>query len=187
MIKQKVKPSIQPFFTNLKLYKDVYEAGSMVSLSNVEHLKLVMKEIGMRFTYLCFQRTSDTNRIRSLHNFAMYLIKLRKHHGDMYVIKFLKATQLAIQKKIARTPLKTLREVEPDLPLPRLTTSGLPKIIKLGDRSAIVRGALTVIRYWLSLSSLYRVLKGEFKPKLNTITDPFNGDSNVIGDFQKFL
>jgi hypothetical protein len=117
----------------------------------------------------------------------MYLIKLRKHHGDMYVIKFLKATQLAIQKKIARTPLKTLREVEPDLPLPRLTTSGLPKIIKLGDRSAIVRGALTVIRYWLSLSSLYRVLKGEFKPKLNTITDPFNGDSNVIGDFQKFL
>jgi len=177
----------QKLFSNLKLYKTIYEAGALVSLSNEIHLKAVLKEIGMRFVYLAFSRTTDINRIRSLHNFAMYLIKLRKHHGDMYVIKFLKASQLAIQKKIAGSPFSSLREIEPDLPLPRLTTSGLPLIIKLGDRSAIVRGSLTVIRYWLSLMSLYRVLQGEFKPKLETITDPFTGDLNVVNDFQKFL
>lgn len=174
-------------FSNLKLYKTIYEAGSLVSLSNEKHLKVVLKEIGMRFVYLSFSRTTDINRIRSLHNFAMYLIKLRKHHGDMYVIKFLKASQLAIQKKIAGSPFSSLREIEPDLPLPRLTASGLPLIIKLSDRAAIVRGSLTVIRYWLSLMSLYRVLKGEFKPKLNTITDPFSGDLRVVNDFQQFL
>jgi hypothetical protein len=134
-------------FSNLKLYKSIYEAGSMIKLSNEKHLKLVLKEIGMRIACLSFLNTKELNRIRSLHNFAMYLIKLRRHHGDMYVIKFLKATQLAIQKKIAGSPFTSLREIEPDLPLPRLTQSGLPKIIKLGDRSAIVRGSLTVIRY----------------------------------------
>jgi len=141
------KLSSTSFFSNLKLYKDIYEAGSMVKLSDEKHLKLVLRTIGMRFAFLSFLRTKDTNRLRSLHNFAMYLIKLRKHHGDMYVIKFLKATQLAIQKKIAGSPFSSLREIEPDLPLPRLTRSGLPLIIKLGDRSAIVRGSLTVIRY----------------------------------------
>jgi len=142
-----MKKTTKLLFSNLKLYKDIYEASAMISLSNEKHLKLVLKEIGMRFVYLSFLRTKDTNRIRSLHNFAMYLIKLRSHHGDMYVIKFLKATQLAIQKKIAGSPFSSLREIEPDLPLPRLTKSGLPLIIKLGDRSAIVRGSLTVIRF----------------------------------------
>jgi hypothetical protein len=182
-----MKKTTKLFFSNLKLYKDIYEASAMISLSNENHLKLVLKEIGMRFVYLSFLRTKDTNRIRSLHNFAMYLIKLRNHHGDMYVIKFLKATQLAIQKKIAGSPFSSLREIEPDLPLPRLTKSGLPLIIKLGDRSAIVRGSLTVIRFWLSLSSLYRVLQGPIKTKLNTITDPFSGDLDVLTDFKKFL
>lgn len=65
----------------------------------------------------------------------------------MYVIKFLKSCQLAIQKKIAGQPFLSLREIEPDLPLPRLSRSGLPYFIKLGDRSAIVRGSLTVIRF----------------------------------------
>jgi hypothetical protein len=181
------KLSSTSFFSNLKLYKDIYEAGSMVKLSDEKHLKLVLRVIGMRFSFLSFLRTKDTNRLRSLHNFAMFLIKLRKHHGDMYVIKFLKATQLAIQKKIAGSPFSSLREIEPDLPLPRLTKSGLPLIIKLSDRSSIVRGSLTVIRYWLSLSSLYRVLEGPIKSNLNTITDPFTGDLNVIHDFQKFL
>lgn len=175
-------------FINKKFFKDVYAAGNtLIKLSNEKHLKLVLKEVGMRIVYLSFGRTKDINRIRSLHNFACHLIKLRKHHGDMYVIKYLKATQLAIQKKIAGTPFSSFREIEPDLPLPRLTTSGLPKIIKLGDRSAIVRGSLTVIRFWLSLSSLYRVIETEVKPKINTITDPFSGDLKVVNDFKKFL
>jgi len=63
------------------------------------------------------------------------------------VIKYLKAAQLAIQKKISGSPFSSLRDIEPDLPLPRLSKSGLPEFIKLEDRAAIVRGSLTVIRY----------------------------------------
>jgi len=34
------------FFSGLKLYKDVFKAGSLISLSNEKHLKLVMKRVG---------------------------------------------------------------------------------------------------------------------------------------------
>jgi hypothetical protein len=92
---------------------------------------------------------------------------------------------LAIQKKIAGKPFKSLREIEPDLNLPRLTTSGLPTFIKLQDRRAISVGSVRVIRFWLSLFSVYRILKCEFKPKLNTITDPFIGQKESLDGFNQ--
>jgi hypothetical protein len=94
---------------------------------------------------------------------------------------------LAIQKKISGHPLSSLREIEPDLPLYRLTRSGLPHIIKLCDRSAIINGSLSTIRYWLTILSIYRILKGPFKPKLNTITDPPVLKLDIVDDFHKFL
>jgi len=33
-------------FAGLKLYSNIYKAGSMIKLSNEKHLKLVLKEIG---------------------------------------------------------------------------------------------------------------------------------------------
>lgn len=134
------------FFSNLKLYKSVYEAGSMISLSNEKHLKLVVRSIGWRILRTIFQTTKETNRIRMMHNFAIFIIKFNKNHGEIMTTKYLKACQLAIQKKIAGQPFSSLREIEPNLPLPRLSKSGLPVCIKLSDRASIVRGSLTVIR-----------------------------------------
>jgi hypothetical protein len=71
---------------------------------------------------------------------------MRKHHGSVFVIKYLKACQLAVQKAIAKNPMKSLNEIEPDLPLPRLATSGLPRIIPLRDRRAIMNGHSSCIR-----------------------------------------
>nr|UPW42061.1 MAG: putative RNA dependent RNA polymerase [Xinjiang mito-like virus 49] len=175
------------FFSNLKLYKTVYEAGSMISLSNEKHLKLVIKNIGWRILRIIFQNTKETNRVRMLHNFAIFILKFNKNHGEIMTTKYLKACQLAIQKKIAGQPFSSLREIEPNLPLPRLSKSGLPVCIKLSDRASICRGSLTVIRLWLTLFSIYRVFKTDFKPKINTITDPFDGDRKKLDDFCIFL
>lgn len=71
--------------------------------------------------------------------------------------------------------MKSLREIEPDLPLPRLSRSGLPVIMGISDRRALLSGGVSVIRFWLSLFNLYRILSMPFKPKLNTITDPYTG------------
>lgn len=175
------------FFSNFKLYSDVYKAGSMISLSNAKHLKLVLKSVGWRIATLCFLSTKEINRFRLLHNFGVFIIKMNKNHGEVYTVKYLKACQLAIQKKLGGSPFSSLREVEPDFNFPRLSKSGLPSIIKLTDRASICNNSFNVIRFYLSLFSLYRVIKIPFNPKLNTITDSFGGSQFHLDDFNIWL
>jgi len=96
-------------------------------------------------------------------------------HDSIFTVKYLKAAQLAIQKKIAGQPFLSLREIEPDLPLPRLSKSGLPIIIGTRDRRAICSGSPRIIQLYLSLFGLYRAISADVKPKLDTITQPFSG------------
>lgn len=175
------------FFSNFKLYKDVYKAGTMISLTNEYHLLLVLKKIGYRIITMSLLSTKETSRFRMLHNFGKFLIKMTKNHGDMYTVKYLKASQLCIQKKLAGQPFKSMREVEPDYNFPRLSKSGLPVIIKLQDRSAICNNSPRITRLWLSIFSLYRVIKVPFNPKLITITEKFSGSNIVLDDFNRWL
>jgi hypothetical protein len=66
------------------------------------------------------------------------------------VVKYL-ASQLAIQKVIAGQPFSSLREIEPDYPLPRLASCGLPAIIGIRDRRVILSGSKSIIRMYLTL------------------------------------
>jgi hypothetical protein len=175
------------FFSNFKLYKDVYKAGAMISLTNEKHLLLVLKTIGYRIITMSLLSTKETTRFRMLHNFGKFLIKMVKNHGEMYTVKYLKASQLCIQKKLAGQPFKSMREIEPDYNFPRLSKSGLPVIVKLQDRAAICNNSLRITRLWLSIFSLYRVIKVPFSPKLNTITDEFSGSQMVLDDFNRWL
>jgi len=95
---------------------------------------------------LSSKRSSVTNTIRAFHNFGLHILKVNKNHGTLYTVKYLKACQLAVQKKIAGQPLKSLRELEADLPLPRLKRSGLPGIIPKRDGRAICSSSSSVIR-----------------------------------------
>lgn len=87
-----------------------------------------------------------SKRLVQLQKFGTYLLRMNKHHGGIYVVKYLKSSQLAIQRFIAGNPVLTLREIEPELNLCRLTTGGLPKIIPLSDRRLIKGGSTSVIR-----------------------------------------
>jgi hypothetical protein len=175
------------FFKNLKLYSDVYKAGSEISLSNEKHLKLVLKNIGWRIVTLCLLSTKETSRFRMLHNFGSFIIKMNRNHGEVYTVKYLKACQLAIQKKLAGQPFSSLREIEPDYNFPRLSKSGLPSIIKTVDRASICNNSYRIIRLYLSLFSIYRVIKLPFNPKLATITSPFTGSVEHLDDFNLWL
>lgn len=52
------------------------------------------------------------------------------------------------------------------------TSGGLPRIIPKLDRELIRNRNISVIRFWMSLFSLYRVLEINSIVKLETITDP---------------
>jgi len=105
---------------------------------------------------------------------------MRKHHGDMYVVKYLKSCHLAVQKSIGKDEFEGPRDLEPDLPLPRYSTSKLPRFIPLSDRRAIKGGNSFRIRYWLTLFGLYRILRVPGTLKLSTITAPYSGSEDVL-------
>jgi hypothetical protein len=178
---------LKSYHSNLKLYKDVYKVGSMISLTNPKSLLLVLKVIGYRIVTMSLLSTKETSRFRMLHNFGVFLIKMVKNHGELYTVKYLKASQLCIQKKLAGQPFSSMREIEPEYNFPRLSKSGLPSVIKLTDRMSICNGSLRIIRLYLSIFSLYRIIKVPFSPKLSTITDNFSGSGIHLDDFNWWL
>jgi len=137
--------------------------GSQISSPLLKILSLSMGRIsGLR------------NRVIVVQRFFSLVLSMKKQHGSDFTIKWLKSCYVAIQKAQAGDNLPSLRALEPGLPMPRLI-NGLPAFIKSQDRSAIKRGEVSIIRFWSSLFSLYRILKCSYKLKMSTITDPFNG------------
>jgi hypothetical protein len=99
------------------------------------------------------------------------------------MVKYLKCGQLAIQRYLAGSPISSFRELEPDLPLPRLSRRGLPSIIQTRDLALLINKGEKVVRFWLTLFALYRIIELPSKVKLNTITDPFSGSVEFLNAF----
>lgn len=133
---------------------------------------------------LCFDRG---NRIRDrlviVNNFLQFVFKLRKNHGAVFTVKWLKACTVCLQKWLGEDKVKSLRVIEPNLPLPR-TINGCPAIINKQDRQLMRSGNVHVIRFWHSLFSIYRVLSIPGKMKIETITSPFTGNTIFLNDIK---
>jgi len=170
------------FFALYNSFKDSVRSMPMVSLGNSIELPVLFKKLGHRVLCACFPKIVKFNaRLRQLTQFCQHLLRMRKHHGEVFVVKYLKASQLAVSKAIAGVPFKSLSELEPDLPLPRLSSSGLPVLIPLRDRRAILSGrAPAVIRWWLTLLGLYRVVQIPGVLKMKTIVDPYHGSMSFL-------
>jgi len=164
-------------YRDFKVIDDSKEKGIVISLGNSKELLNALRTYSWKLISLCMHSKSKTlNRTRLFYNFGTYLLVLHRRHGSLYVVKYLKASQLALQKVIAGQPFSSLREIEPRYPLPRLARCGLPAFIGPLDRRAILSGSKTVIRMYLTLLGLYRVISAPVSQKLVTITAPYSGD-----------
>lgn len=161
----------------------------MIQLENRLLFSLFWKGYSARALTLASSRTRKEipNRLRLAYNFTQYLYRLYKANGIVYVIKYLKYAQLALSRAIARTPLRSMSEIEPEYIFPRLTRQGLPKFLGSRDRRSIMGRSASVIRFWMTLFSLYRVLLGPCALKLSTITDPFKGDELGIKGLESYF
>nr|UPW42072.1 MAG: putative RNA dependent RNA polymerase [Yunnan mito-like virus 45] len=130
--------------------------------------------------------SSVPSRAKILHNLIIHIEKMNKHHGALITVKWLKANHVALQKYLGDDKLESLRGLEPNIPLPRLY-NGLPSIINRKDRNRIKQGNTEIIQFWLTSFSLYRVLKSDFNPKLNSITDEYSGDKAYSWAFLDFI
>lgn len=153
---------------NKKTQKWVLVKSKLPSVSNL------FDKIGFRIFGAVFSgKGKFSSRMRQLQAFRMHLLNMRRHHGSAYVVKYLKASQLAIQKAIAGTKVSSLNQIDASLPFPYLSTCGLPRFIPVRDRQLmLVNGSPSVIRWWLTLYAVYRVINIPGKLKLETITAP---------------
>nr|WAY16604.1 putative RNA-dependent RNA polymerase [Rhizoctonia solani mitovirus 123] len=153
--------------TNSSQTEVVYRKSKYPLLSNL------FDKVGFRIFGAVFTgKGKFTSRLRQLNFFLMHLLNMRRHHGSAYVVKYLKTSQLALQKAIAGTKVSSLNQLDSSIPFPYLATCGLPRIIPIRDRRLILSGAPSVIRWWLTLFSVYRVIYIPGKLKLETITAP---------------
>jgi len=119
----------------------------LISLGNSFEFPVLLKRYGWRLLVTAIPSIAkSTNRLKQLNNFGRYVMIMVKNHGSLTTIKYLKAGQLAIQKAIAKDKIESLRSLDPTLPHPRLTRTGLPVFIPLSDRRAIISGSSSVIR-----------------------------------------
>jgi hypothetical protein len=86
------------------------------------------------------------DRIRITHNLFAHVKKMYRHHGEIFTIKWLKASHVALQKYLAGDPLTSLRQLEPRMPLPRLI-NGCPSIINRRDRQLMRQGNTFICRF----------------------------------------
>jgi hypothetical protein len=109
---------------------------------------------------------------------------LWKGQGTPGVVKYLKACSVLLQQAIGGHKLYDCGQLGPRV---SRTKSGLPRIIPLLHRKEIRNGNVKVIRTWLTLFSLYRVLEFPGKLKLSTITDPGKDISGLLKEIQAFM
>jgi len=160
------------------------KAPSMLSLKNSKEFLHSINSVAFRLLSLASGKMLIGARLQRLNKFLALLLKIYRHHGSVFVVQWLKASHTAIQRRISSDPVHSLRELVPNLPLPRLI-NGLPSFIGSNDRAAIKRGHVGTIRFWLTITSLYRVLNCATVLKLETISKPYGGSETAL-DLLKF-
>jgi hypothetical protein len=139
----------------------------------------LLRGFGWRVIFgLAPNKVKISGRLRVLTLFSGFVYRMYRKHGDVMTVKYLKAAQLALQKAIGKDPINSLTDLDPDVLHSRLTGFGLPTIIPSRDRRLINGGSTMIIRFWLTLFSVYRVISIPGKLKLETI----NGPSSVTAE-----
>lgn len=157
---------------------------TMFSLAKEKSFVSALRKYMWKIISLSTGKVQIAPRLRRFNKFTGLLFKVYRNHGSLYTIKWLKANHMAVQRSLSSIPMKSLRELEPNLPLTRLI-NGLPPFIGTMDRKAIRDNHPGTIRLWLSILSIYRVIEGPVQPKLNTITDSYKGEIGYIETISK--
>jgi len=116
--------------------------------------------------------STSLSLIKSTVLLAKELKSIQKSQGVKGLALFLKSSSVALQQSCSGYVIKDFTKVGPRI---SRTRSGLPRIIPSSHRLLIINkrpGYLILIRFYLSIFYLYRVLEFKGKVKLNTITDP---------------
>lgn len=149
--------------SNRLTLKDVPNFGGMIARNGGRPLITWFDKLG--------RTVVGTSRdwILSYKAFAKFVHKLYSRGGLKYVVIYLKACSVLLQQSVGGQRLVATQALGCAV---SRTISGLPRVIPSAHRQRILMRERDVLRVWLSLFSLYRVVEIPGKLKLSTITDP---------------
>jgi hypothetical protein len=118
-----------------------------------------------------------TTRFRAItvYNFIKECFSIYSTQGMRGLVIWLKAMTVLLQQALSGYVLKDTSLVGCRV---SRTGSGLCRVINRQDRALIRKGGVNLMRFYLTLFNLYRVLSFPGKLKLHTITDGFKGNGS---------
>jgi hypothetical protein len=102
--KKAEKPKIPTrWFSISKAFSDTVLTTAVVSLGNSIELPVLFKRIGWRLIAASFVRgVKLSSRLKVLGFYSAHILRMRKHHGAIHVVTYLKACQLVFQKNYCK-------------------------------------------------------------------------------------
>lgn len=113
--------------------------------------------------------SSSTSWVKASIVFARFAVALTKSQGQRGLAMYLKAANLILIRSVSGKKLLNSRDGGMAV---AVSHGGLPRLIPASHRARIKGGDLSVIRLWLGLFTLYRVLVFRGKLKIDTIIKP---------------
>jgi hypothetical protein len=143
----------------------------------LELFKRALPATGMKLT---------PGRVRVILHFIKECKRIHLSQGMKGLVIFLKVNSVLVQQSIGGFVLKDITPVGCRV---SRCKSGLPRLILPADRANFRLGDYRVIKFYLTLFNLYRVLEFPGKLKLNTITDGFKGQwkSHVMVELLSYI
>lgn len=131
----------------------------------------------LRVVPLVFGQLTSSN-VKVAWGFAQNVRQLYKRQGPRGLAIYLKACSVCLQQAAGGMVTPSTWALGANV---RRTRKGIPRLINPQHRVRIGLGDVAVIRFWLTLFGLYRVVEFPGKLKLKTITDP----GKEIGGFME--
>lgn len=123
--------------------------------------------------------------VKAVASYSWFVKRMYQSRGSQGLAIFLKAANLMLIRSVAGRKLENSRLAGGAV---SSTSGGLPRVIIPAHRKRIRGGDKSVIRFWLGLFTLYRVLSFRGRLNLNTITDPgVELSDDLLYDWKIFL
>ena len=123
--------------------------------------------------------------VKAVASFSRFATRMYRMRGSQGLAIYLKAANLLLIRATAGRKLDDSRLAGAAV---SKTNGGLPRVICAAHRLRIKGGDKAVIRFWMGLFTLYRVLTFRGKLSLATITDPgVELPDDLLHDFRIFL
>ena len=135
-----------------------------------------------RLLPLIFGKVS-VSKIKVVWYFARFCSNMHRTRGPKGLALYLKACCTIVQQVAGGMQVKSPWVLGANI---ARTKSGIPRLIPHGHRQSLLAGDVGVIRLWLSLLGLYRVIEFKGALKLKTITEPGKEISQIRREFSKF-